>query len=38
MRLLHAFREATARSRIAVVEIVEQLAARRTGPRPRAAS
>jgi transcriptional regulator with XRE-family HTH domain len=38
MRLLHAVREATARSRIAVVEIVEQLAARRTGPRPRAAS
>ena len=36
MRLLHAFREATARSRIAVVEIVEQLAARRTGPRIRA--
>lgn len=38
MRLLLAFREATAQSRIAVVEIVEQLAARRTGPRTRARS
>lgn len=30
MRLLHAFRDATMRSRIAVVEIVEDLASRRT--------
>ena len=33
MRLLHAFRDASARARIAVVEIVEQLAVRRAGPR-----
>lgn len=38
MRLLHAFRDATAKSRIAVVEIVEDLASRRirrgTGTKP----
>lgn len=34
IRLLQAFREATTRSRIAVVEIVEQLAQRRTGRMP----
>lgn len=33
MRMLHAFRDAPARSRIAVVEIVEQLALRRVGRR-----
>ena len=31
MRLLHAFRDAAVRSRIAVVEIVEELASRRIG-------
>jgi len=36
MRLLHAFRDAPARSRIALVEIVEQLATRRIGGRARA--
>lgn len=35
MRLLLAFRDASSRSRIAVVEIVEQLASRRGSPKSR---
>lgn len=35
MRLLHAFRDAPARARIALVEIVEHMASRRTGPKAR---
>jgi hypothetical protein len=35
MRLLMAFRDASSRSRIAVVEIVEQLASRRSSPKSR---
>lgn len=38
MRLVRAFRDASAKARIPLVEIVEQLAAGRTGSKPRQAA